>query len=156
MKSKKYSIVVIIAIIVSGVIWFGLNFRPGSYPYAETYKLNINEQTLINAIDKFKKENSEYLAPKEIALQDGRRDNVDYWYHVYFYLPDKKYIVKCWTRPINNNQTTFAFIAINDGLELGHWKMVNKDFSRKENNELIKNFDERILGRVKKYSGITE
>ena len=125
------------------------NFAPGSYPYAEEYEINAPESTLVDAIQEFKKNNPQYIVPDQTQLKDGRNDDKDYWYHIYFYYPKENQIIYSWTRPAEKGKTTFAFISINDGLALGNWKEINKDFSRSENTEQKKKFEERILNKIK-------
>lgn len=125
------------------------NIAAGSYSDAEEYEINVNESTLIEAIQNFKKNNPQYNVPKQIQLQDGRNDDKDHWYHIYFYYPEENQIIYTWTRPADNGKTTFAFVSINQGLTLGKWKDINKDFSSTENKELKKKFEERILNKVK-------
>lgn len=157
MKNRKSIIIAIIVSLFLGfVIWFGCNFAPGSYPYAEKYELNYSEEKIKKAIAKFKQEYPEYIVPKIAInskgswdLDDGQSKEPDYWYGIYFYYKNENRIVFAWTRPIDNNKTTFAFISINDGLNLGHWKTINKDFSRSENRAEIKKFEERILNKIK-------
>lgn len=127
------------------------NFAPGSYPYREEYKVNVNESILVEAIQDFKKDNPQYVVPDQAQLVDGRNNETgqDYWYHIYFYYENENRIVKCWIRPSEKDKATFAFIGINQGLELGNWKMINKDYSRSENKEEKKKFEERILNKIK-------
>ena len=125
------------------------NFAPGSYPYVEEYKIDVNESTLIEAIQNFKKNNPQYNVPEQTQLQDGRNDDNDYWYHIYFYYPEENQIIYTWTRPADNGKTTFAFVSINQGLTIGKWKDINKDFSSSENKEQKKKFEDRILNKVK-------
>lgn len=125
------------------------NFAPGSYPYAEEYEINVNESTLIEAIRNFKKNNPQYNVPEQTQLQGGRHGDKDYWYHIYFYYAEEDQIINTWTRPVNKGKTTFAFVRINQGLTLGKWKDINRDFSGSENKELKKKFEERILNKVK-------
>lgn len=127
------------------------NISAGSYSYSEDYEINVNEATLIKAIQDFKKNNPQYIVPEQTQLTDGREDepNQDYWYHVYFYYQDENRIVKCWTRPAEKGKTTFAFVGVNDGLKLGNWKEINHDCSRSENKAELKKFEERILNKIK-------
>ncbi len=128
------------------------NLAPGSYPYAERYELDVNETTLIQAIENFKKDNPQYNIPDTVEMKDGRRNAKDYWYHIYFYFPDENKVVKTWTRPADEiNKTTFAFIGVHDGLGLGKWKFINKDFSRSDNDKQKEIFEARILQKVKEY-----
>ena len=150
---NTYLKVVIICFLVL-IVLYGMStwFAPGSYPYREEYVLNVSESTLIEAIQDFKKNNPQYIVPMQTQLTDGR-DNEnfrDHWYHIYFYYEDENRIVHYWTRPAENGKTTFAFIGIIQGLELGsNWKRINKDFKRSENKEEKKKFEERILNKIK-------
>jgi hypothetical protein len=103
-------------------------------------------------IHKFKEHNPGYVLPNSIPLKDGRRSIDDHWYHIYFYYPEENAIVKTWTRPISGSKTTFAFVGINIGANLGNWKFVNKDFSHDENDKQKRLFEERILHQL----GITK
>jgi hypothetical protein len=125
------------------------NFAPGSYPYAEEYEINVPESTLIKAINDFKENNPQYIVPNRMLLIDGRTDEKDHWYHIYFYYPEENQIVYGWTRPSGKNITTFAFVSINNSLTLGNWKDINKDFSDSENKVQKNKFEERILNKIK-------
>jgi len=127
------------------------NFAQGSYPYREEYEINAPESTLVVAIQDFKKDNPQYIVPEQAQLSDGRDNETgqDYWYHIYFYYEDENRIVYCWTRPAEKGITTFALIGVGQGLELGNWKDINKDFSRSENKEEKEKFEERILNKIK-------
>lgn len=145
---------VLVVILLSKIT--ACNFAPGSYPYAEEYELNYSEEQVKTAINKFKQEHSEYLVPKVTINNQGSWDLIDeptedpaHWYKFYFYYKSENRIIFTWTRPAGKNKTTFAFVSINDGLNLGSWKDINKDFSRSENKEEKKKFEERILNKVK-------
>jgi len=132
------------------------NHISGSYPYAETYELNYSEEEVKTAINKFKQEHSEYIVPKVTIdgkaacdLIDEQSKEPNHWYIVYFYYPQENQIILTWTRPTEKGKTTFAFVSINEGLTLGNWKEINKDFSSLENKDMKKKFEERILDKVK-------
>lgn len=150
MKTFKLFVKSLLVIIILSNVT-ACNIAAGSYPYAERYELNVNEASLIKAIQDFKKNNPQYIVPEQTQLIDERNDepNQDYWYHVYFYYQDENRIVKCWTRPAEKGKTTFAFVGVNEGLTLGNWKFINKDFSRSENKAELKKFEERILNKIK-------
>ena len=57
----------------------------------------------------------------QTQLKDGRRNEKDHWYHVYFYYQQENEIVKTWVRS-SESGTTFAFVGINSGLTLGNWE----------------------------------
>ena len=149
MKVLKVCIICFLVLIVL----YGIStyFAPGSYPYREAYVLNVSESTLIEAIQDFKKNNPQYIVPEQTQLTDGRNNEkfLDHWYHIYFYYEDENRIVYCWTRPAEEGKTTFALIGINQGLELGNWKDINKDYNRSENKKEKKKFEERILNKIK-------
>lgn len=150
MKNKKLiGIILIASFVIIGVIWFAKSFAPGSYPYAELYEIPVDEATLIEAINKFKNKNPQYCVPDQVKLKDGRKDKNAYWYRIDFYYPEENQIIFTWTRPANKGTTTFAFVSINDGTVLGNWKDINKDFSRSENRNNKKKFEDRILNPIK-------
>ncbi len=131
------------------------NFSSGSYPYAETYKLNFPESEVKTAINKFKQEHPEYTVPKvtidgkaTLDLIDEQSKEQNHWYFVYFYYPKEKQIILTWTQPTEKGKTTFAFVSINEGLTIGNWKEINKDFSIYENEREKKKFEERILNKI--------
>ena len=125
------------------------DFAPGSYPYAELYKIKIKEYDLIKVIEKFKENNPDYCVPLQTQLQDGRsNDRDDHWYHIYFYYKDENRIIYTWIRQYDKETTNFALVAINEGLVLGHWKDINKDFNKKENKLQKEKFEKRILSKI--------
>lgn len=123
---------------------------PGSYPYAERYEINCSEADLILAIEKFKMENAGYNLPSRAQLKDGRRDENDHWYHVYFYYEKENKIVKTWVRKASERTAIFAFVSINDGLTLGKWKDINNGYSKRENKLQKEKFERLILNEIKK------
>ena len=149
---KKARKIVLVVGVICFAVFFLLQladlFSPGSYPYAEKYELNVNEKTWIAAANSFKIEDSSYNVPQKVGLRDGRRDSSDYWYHIYFYYREENQIVKTWVRSSGSNRVTFAFVAINDGLSLGRWREINKDFSQSENREQLRKFEEQILSEI--------
>lgn len=145
--------------------YIGWSLAPGSYAKAEVYKFSIPEETLIEIIKEFKKENPSLDMTKpvrmkngeEFYLEDGRRDSSDHWYFIYFYYPDKNQIVKTWTRhniswenPEKEKSSSFAFVSISEGLTLHNWKTVNESFFWWKNTPLKEEFEKRILSGIKK------
>lgn len=128
------------------LVFTSCNFAPGSYPYAEIYEFEVSEDVLINAVVSFKKENPEYNLPNQERFEDGRRNEKDNWYHIWFYYSKDNKIVKCWIR-----RNKVALVGLGDGLNLDNYMEVNKDFSRKENKVQKEKFEKLILNRLKKY-----
>ncbi|WP_046369059.1 hypothetical protein [Flavihumibacter petaseus] len=127
----------------------GCFLAPGSYPYSEDYEIDLPEEDVIKAIKAFKTDNPEFVVPGPVGYMDGRKDSADYWYHAFFYYSKENVIVNTWTRPVSRYKTTFAFVGLNSGLQLGNWKLINHDFGRSENKRQKKLFEERILNAIK-------
>ncbi|MBL7998607.1 MAG: hypothetical protein JNL32_08230 [Candidatus Kapabacteria bacterium] len=125
------------------------NYASGGYPYAERYELNVSESVLIEAVQQFKLKNPQLNVPDSTRLKDGRNSAEDHWYHVYFYYPDENQILYTWLRSGDNGHTTFAFVSINDGLEIGNWKEINKDYPDRSNAMHKQVFERRILDKIK-------
>lgn len=152
---KKREIILLITIAILIIIPLGCNFAPGSYPYAEHYELNVDEDLAIKTVQNFKKNNPQFNVPEQAQLDDGRGGNDGgHWYHVYFYYPKENQIILTWTRRESKTKTTFAFVGVGEGLTLGNWKEINKDFSNSENILQKKRFEERILNQIKSTLGI--
>lgn len=127
------------------------NLSPGSYPNAEIYEFRSNETVIISAVESFKNNNPDYCVPEQTKLKDGKsNDRNDHWYHIYFYYKDKNCIIYTWVRQISKDMTSFAFVSVNEGLNLGNWKDINKDFSHNENKLQKEMFEQRILNEIKK------
>src|SRR4051812_4327404 len=136
-KKTVHKVLVLIGL-VTGLytIAFSCNIlSAGSYAHAEIYKISSPEGEVIKAVNDFKAKHPDMVVPLS-NLPDGRQDSTEYWYHIYFYLRKENKIIHCWTRPENKSETNFAIIGINEGLGLGNWKEVNKDFSSSENKNL--------------------
>jgi hypothetical protein len=147
-KKVKITIAIIACAILVSLFWFGINIGGGSYTNAEKYELNVSDSSLISAIKKFKNENPQYNVPVQTQLTDSI-DKTGHWFHIYFYYPEENQIINTWTRNDGKNKTTFAFVGVNEGLTLGNWKEINRDFTRSENKEQKKKFEERILNKLK-------
>lgn len=134
------------------------NIAPGSYPYAERYKVNFPEDSIIKAIEAFKEENPEFIVPKVTidneyfwTLNDGKTQGPSLWYAFYFYYKESDQIVLTLTRPLDTNKTIISLVSINKGLKLEDWKRINKDLSLDENTKQKNKFENRILFEVEKH-----
>lgn len=125
-------------------------FAPGSYPYAERYEICCSESVLIDAVEKFKRDNPEYVVPLQAQLKDGRSNENDHWCHVYFYYKKDNEIVYAWIRKSDDRTTILAFVSINNGLTLGNWKDINHGYSNEENTLQKEKFERLILSGIKK------
>lgn len=118
---------------------------PGSYSRAETYELNIPEDSLIKIVENFKNVNPQYKVPEPSIFLDHRER---YYYHIYLYYPNEKRIVHTWTSG-NKRVSTFAFVAtwsVNSVDE--DYKEVNGKFWwwKNRNDKLL--FEERIFNKL--------
>jgi hypothetical protein len=147
---KKYFLIAVVAVLLITFFIYGAKlFSPGSYGYAEEYELPVSEPTLISLFKEFKVENPQYQVPKEVELRDERIGFNKLIYRINLYYPEENQLIFIWTRPAAKNKTTLAFVAINDGLIIGRWRFINKDFGFFENREQKKKFEERILNKIK-------
>lgn len=154
MKTLYKGIIVLLLITVSSCI-----LSAGSYPYAERYELDYSEEEVKSAIERLKKEHLEFNPPTVTINNQGVHHLSDekfgdpnpHWHSFYFYLKKENEILLTWTRTKSKNKTTFAFVSINKGLNIGNWELINDSFSRSENKEHLKRFEERILSKVKYY-----
>jgi hypothetical protein len=155
--TKKTLIIILIALGGLFILYkLADMFSPGSYGHAETYEFEYPEEKVIEAINKLKAADKDLVVPKvtiqnsgQLDLKDGKEKETDYWYKFYFYDKEKNQILFTWTRRSGQSSTTFAFVSVNSGLNLGNWKEVNDDLGRSENKEVIRDFEETILKRVK-------
>ena len=137
LKLKLLIIITILLFISYYLISFFSTFHfyaAGSYPYAETYYFKYSEKKIINALEKLKLKNAD--------LVDN--DTTDYWHDVYFDLGGKR--VQTWTRPINENETDFALVAIYKNKK---WQLVNQDLGLYGNIMTKREFEKVIIQRLK-------
>lgn len=156
MTKKRVLILSIVLIGLFSIYKFAAMMAPGSYAFAEHYELNYPEDKVIEAIKTLKDSDPDLNVPgvpiqgnRPCLLDDGKDGETDYWYRFYFYDKKKNQILLTWTRPSGANATTFAFVSINNGLDLGHWKDINDDFGFFENRKIKKDFEATILKKIK-------
>lgn len=144
MNKKTIIRILVVILFLYGLYKVGRVFGgAGSYPYAEAHELDYPEEQVIQAAEIVKKENIYLTVGKGGRWED--RDTTDYWHHIYFNFHNR--ILLTWTRPNNNNGTTFAFVRIQD--ENSNWKDINEDFGYFENKKLINQLDKEILQKMK-------
>ena len=159
MQKHYRKVILVVGLILLGLFLiyrFAIEFAPGSYLYAEIYKLNASERDVINTINQFKTDHPELCTPKvqtqnngQFDLNDGRKDSSDFWYSIYFYYPKR---IKSFTPGQDlkeSKKRPSLLFSLNSGLTLGNWKDINKDFSSNENKKLKEQFEKRILDSIK-------
>ncbi len=149
-KKKNYVKFIIIAFVillfVSYLVHFALHISPGSYPYAERYSIEMKYSELISAINNFKKQNPNVSPPTQLNLVDKKSDN---WYHCYFYYMDRNEILHVILIDMGTHSIV-DFDAINEGVVLGNWKDINRDFDKEANEFQKELFEKRILNNISK------
>jgi hypothetical protein len=130
-------------------------YSPSSHVHAERYELNYAEEKVIEAINNLKKSDNDLIIPAAALrdsarwnLNDGKEKTFDH-YQCYFYDKANDRILFTWIKSSTPNQTTFAFVSVNEGLDAKNWKDVNDDFTFFENRKIVNSFEETILAKVK-------
>jgi hypothetical protein len=120
-------------------------YTAGRDPYAKYYHLTASDADLINAIHKFKADHAEYRLPSGSYLSDkddGR------FYDFYFYIPQDSSVFYCWTsEKAYGSGTRLALVGVKS-LNDTHWKSINHDIKRKENERQIHQFETHILSKI--------
>lgn len=130
-------------------IWVNCScgFAPGSYPYAEKYRINLSDSSLTQKVNEFKILNPQYSVPKSTGLQDGLSED-RHWYIFYFFIEEKDLILLTYVRSIDSSSSNFGLVSINNGIELGRWMEVNNDLTGIENSSVKKLFEDEILSKI--------
>ena len=128
--------------------WSCNSFSAGSYAYAEIYHYDVSANNLINKISSLKEKDSTLVPPTFLHLTDGKSDSLDHWYSIYFYNKNKNEIIFIWIRANGKQSANLAFVGVNQGLSLGNWKYINKDYQRDKNNKKKEEFRQLILDKI--------
>jgi hypothetical protein len=128
---------------------FGCNIiSAGSYQDAQRYRYKIHERPLIKIILSLKTSNPDLNPPKKLGLIDGRADSTDHWYHIYFFDRERNVLLDTWVRGYDEVTTDFAFVGVNEGLQLGNWKQINSDdYNKVENEKQLEAFNHLVLDK---------
>ncbi|WP_109745112.1 hypothetical protein [Arcicella aurantiaca] len=104
----------------------------------------MSDSSLIKKVEIFKQKNPTFNAPSVTELTDNNSVTGNR-YICYFYYKEENQIILTWIKAIDEKQTQFAIVSINDGLELGKWKELNKDYDYFETIKEREKFEKRIL-----------
>lgn len=166
-KNRKIRIVILISSIVFMVVLGFLIILDYAMPlggnrFVESYKFNCTKEELKNSIEKFRKENPEFSLPEDEYLPNGIMVQLPYFediqypfgYSGYLYDSEKNQIIHFYITkeiPVMRGDTPpciLDFVGINEGLTLGKWKLINKDFNSSDNKRMKKEFEETILNKL--------
>jgi hypothetical protein len=142
--------IIIVCLAIIAIIIFGLYsgiIDSGSYSDAEQYQFEVTDSVLIIAIKNFKDANPDFRVPKSVNLTDSTEN---YKYHFYLYDSREDNLIHCFILSADgSNKASIYLDAINSGLRLGNWKVVNEDYDRTANLEVKKEFREKVLDKLK-------
>jgi hypothetical protein len=148
---KIYKIIIILLSVICFIAFgiYGGLIGGGSYQYAQQYEFDVTKPVLIKAVQHFKDENPDCKIPENLSLPDDS-DSVGR-YHFYIYYKKENKIVHgfIWNNIDNTNKSSIYLHAINDGLVLGNWKVINSDYDRSENLKAKEDFNENFLNKLK-------
>jgi hypothetical protein len=137
--NNKLTIKIFFTVICFGILAFFCGMLgAGPNGYAQQYELDINNDALINSIERLKRENTAFIPLQNYAETDSL-DTLTSHFNVHFYYRDKNTIVYFF---INGKHGITGKSFINH-------KLINKDFDRNENLRVKKEFEERILKKLR-------
>lgn len=128
----------------------------GSHPYAEQYILNVSEDKVISKIQNLKQEEVLLQVPADSTsfggFSDETKGNV---YYVYFLLEDRKTVLLCYVKSIDEFTTTLGLISVGDGPRFLNKRVINarsyfvlRDLDVKENKQVKKDLEEQVLDKL--------
>ena len=149
MKLKQKSVITAAILIVCFLViaYFGGMLSSGSYRYAQQYEFKINKNQLIRAVEKFKSEHNTFNPPPNYTERDGF-DTSNMHFNVNVFYRKENTIVYFFIDNEDSNSSFINLVSINEGLKAPEYKRVNKDFDRKDNLKVKKDFEERILDKL--------
>jgi hypothetical protein len=144
---------VIIAIVGFYIVFFAAAIVlswSGNSGFEEQYKFNASKDVLIKAVENFKKNNREFIPIPKYDATDYL-DTLTTQFVAYIYYSDKDMIVCFYINdsPDMHGVAYINLLSVNQGLHDPAYKAINKDFDRKENLEIKKEFQERFLNKLK-------
>jgi hypothetical protein len=137
-------------IIIGVVIIFGYYLiMSGNSGFEQQYKFDVSKEVLIKVVEDFKVQNKQFIPIPKYEATDYL-DTISTLFVAYIYYPKKDMIV-CFT--INNNPdypdvSYLNLLSVNRGLNQPEFKLINRDFDRKENLEIKNEFREKFLNKL--------
>lgn len=119
----------------------------GSYPFVESWVLDVSETELIQIITEMKEKHPNLQPPFDTTLIGERHS---YWCFIKFYYPDSKEIVHTWVRPnYDTTKTTLAFYSLTGSESPNKHRLINRDFWYLANKNEIRKFEKTIVDPLK-------
>jgi hypothetical protein len=149
--NNKLTIKIFFTVICFGILAFFCGMLgAGPNGYAQQYELDINNDALINSIERLKRENTAFIPLQNYAETDSL-DTLTSHFNVHFYYRDKNTIVYFFIngKQGNTGKSFINLVSVNQGVHQGNYKLINKDFDRNENLRVKKEFEERILKKLR-------
>ena len=115
----------------------------------QQYKFNVKKDYLIRTVEDFKTKNKEFIPISKYGAIDSL-DTMTKQYCAYIYYPAEDEIICFYidSKPNEPDQAYVNLLSVNQGLNQPQYKLVNKDFDRKENLEIKNEFQERFLKKL--------
>jgi hypothetical protein len=97
-------------------------------------------------VEGFKKDNPSSKVPGTLKLLDSKDS---YRYNFYLYDAIGNNLIHCFIMTGGDSKLGSIYLdAINSGLALGEWKVVNLDYNRSDNLKIKLDFKERFLNKL--------
>lgn len=150
----KNIIIAFILILLINISCKDINkFSAGSYPYAETYEVNLTKEQVIEKVKKIKDVDANLQVPpfkwagNTIILKDENSKNN--YFSFYIYLKERNQIIFFYVVS-DNAKSIVGLISVHNGLSLGNWREINKDLSDEENKAIKEEFEKKIINKINK------
>jgi len=152
---KRYVIIPTVCITFFFLVFLLLRFLntfSGSYHYAEWYIFEKSKDRLIIDVTDLKNQNPDYKVV--IPLKSGGTEEfpdkyINYYYICRFYLKNREITLSCVIA--GNDSISKIGLVSSKKKYSGTVRLVNKELSREENNEIKKLFETEILDKLGKW-----
>ena len=123
----------------------------GSYPFVESWDLEVGEPELLQIITKLQLANKLVAPPGTSSIVASERSGYNgYWLDLTIYYADTDEVVRAWTRPDSKRVTTLAFYSIVGRKSLESEKLINRDFWFWDNRHEINKFKTSVIDKIQK------
>jgi hypothetical protein len=143
---KRLLVGTTIVILLFFFIILGASIGAGHYGYSQLYKCDVGENVLVRTIQTLKKKDSALNVSNSVGFSDSFDANHDY--HAYIQYQNKIIHFHVTEEPGDTDECRIYLDAINEGLILGKWRVINRDYDRQENIYEKKQFEKLLLEKL--------
>jgi hypothetical protein len=147
MKRTKISVLITLFVLVFMVIGITQGWlAAGSYPYAQEYRFDVRAIDLVKKIEQFKKVSHNFISLSAVNDQLDSYGN----HHIYLYDSVKDEVIHLFVEVDDKNlyKSNLFLEGYNKGRVLGNWKVINKEFDRRENLDKKRRFRDSVLDKL--------